>query len=458
VSIIAGTGPASGINYDQLISNLLELERQPIKRLEARKTAYNNKISAYNTLSSKLSVLKSAIDKLRTASDFYAKGISVSDSTVLEATVSRTAAAGNYSISVTQLANTHSITHNKGLSDKDTTTVLASGNALTFTINGETKTVTASSNLTLEQLASEINSLTYTGDVKVEATVVNTGTENSPSYKLILASNTSGADYGISINADASILDLAQTSTSDIDGDGQYRVQLTPAQDAQFTVNNLSVTRSSNTVSDVITGVTFTLKKDSTSATISVTNDIDTLSRNIQAFISAYNDVVSYVSSNSTYDINTHTGGAFHGESTPRSIVERLRNIIITAVSGLSSNLDTLSEIGVSTNRDGTLSVNTATLESKLSSNLDDIAKLFTSSSGIGNAIYDYVDGVTKSITGTIAIKVDGLGNTVGDILEDITKLEARLEITERNLRSQFSKLESLLSSLSIQGQFLGRL
>ncbi len=126
MSIIAGTGPTSGINYDQLISNLLELERQPIERLESKKTTYNNKISAYNTLSSKLSALKSAADKLRTTSNFYAKSASVSDSTVLEATASSSAAAGNYSIDVTQLADTHSITHNTGLADKDTTTVLAS--------------------------------------------------------------------------------------------------------------------------------------------------------------------------------------------------------------------------------------------------------------------------------------------------------------------------------------------
>ncbi len=300
--------------------------------------------------------------------------------------------------------------------------------------------------------------MTYTGNVKVGATVVNTGTSGSPSYKLILTSNTSGASYGITINSDASILDLAQTSSSDSDSDGQYRVQLTPAQDAQFTVNSLSVTRASNTVSDVITGVTFTLKKGSSSATLTVTDDRDTISQNIQAFVTAYNEVVSYVSSNATYDTKTHKGGVFHAESTTRSIVDRLRNIIITAVSGLSSDLNTLAEIGISTNRDGTLSVNTSTLNSKLSSNLTDVANLFTDSNGIGNEIYDYTDSVTKSITGTIAIKVDGLGDTVSDISEDITKLEERLEITEQNLRIQFSSLESLLGSLSTQGQFLGRL
>lgn len=458
MSIIAGTGPTSGINYDQLISNLLELERQPIERLESKKTAYNNKISAYNTLSSKLSALKSAADKLRTTSNFYAKSASVTDSTVLEATASSSAAVGNYSIAVTQLASAHSITHNTGLADKGTTTVLASGNTFSFTINSETKTITASSNLTLEQLASQINSVTYTGNVKVGATVVNTGTTSSPSYKLILTSNTSGAGYGITVNSDASILDLAQTSTSDSDSDGQYRVQLTAAQDAQFTANSLSVTRSSNTVSDVITGVTFTLKKGSSSATLTVTDDRDTISQNIQALVTAYNDVVSYVSTNSTYDTKTHKGGVFHAESTSRSIVDRLRNIIITAVSGLSSDLNTLAEIGISTNRDGTLSVNTSTLNSKLSSNLTDVANLFTDSNGIGNEIYDYTDSVTKSITGTIAIKVDGLGDTVSDISEDITKLEERLEITERNLRRQFSSLESLLGSLTTQGQFLGNL
>lgn len=457
MSIVAGIGVSSGIDYDQLISNILSLERQPIGRLKNKQTTYNSKVSVFNTLSSKLSALKSAADKLRTTSNFYAKTASVSDSTVLEASASSSATAGSYSISVTQLAQTHSITHYTGLADKNSTTVLASGNTLQFTINGETKTITASSDLTLEGLASQINSQTYTGSVKADATIVNTGTSGSPSYKLILTSNTTGASYGITINSDSSILDLAQAT--DTDSDGQYRVQLRAAQDAQFTANSLSVTRSSNTVSDVITGVTFTLKKDSSSATLTVANDTGTITQNIQSFVSAYNAVVSYVSENSTYNKTSHTGGTLYAESTAKTIIDRLRNIIASPVSGLSSSLDTLAEIGILTNRDGTISLNTGTLSSKLSSNLEDVANLFTTSTnGKGNQIYDYTDSVTKSITGIIALKVDGLNDTVRDISDDITRLEGRLTITEQNLRRQFASLESLLGSISSQGQFLNNL
>ncbi len=457
MSVISGIGLSSGINYDELISSLVELQRQPIYILQDRQSTYNDKISVYNQLSSKVSALKSAADTLRTTSDFYAKTSSVSDSTVLDVSVSSSADVGTYSISVTQLAQAHKITHNTGLSDKDSTTVLASGNTFQFTINGETKTITAASDLTLEDLASQINSQTYTGTVEVEATVVNTGTSSSPSYKLILTSNTTGADYGITIDTDQSILDLTDTQASDSDSDGQYRVELKAAQDAVFTVDTMQVTRSSNTVSDVLTGVTFTLKEDGSSATFTVSNDTETIKGNIEAFVNAYNDVVTHVTSNSVYDTETNTGGPLVGESTSRNVVNNLRNIIISRVTSNPQDMRALSQLGIETDYEtGQLTIDTSTLEDKLSTDLDDVATLFTdSSSGIAVRIYDTADDITDSIDGSIAIRIDGLETLVDDVSDDIREMEERLERMEEDLRRQFAALEMLLGGLSSQGAFI---
>ncbi len=439
-------GLMSGINYTELISKIMELKREPIYRLQDKQKSYNDKVSVYNTLSSKLSTLKSAADKLRTSSNFYAKAASVTDSDVLTASSSSSATAGTYSVSITQLAYAHSITHSTGLTDKSTTTVLASGSTFRFTINGETKTITASSNLTLEGLASQINAQTYTGSVEVDATVVNTGTTASPSYKLVLASNTTGVDYGITINQDDSTLNL-DTAPSTIQA----------AQNATFSVNGLSVARSSNTVSDVITGVTLNLKKAASSASVSVANDVNTIKLNIEAFVNSYNDVVSYVSSNSTYNAATKKGSPLNGEATSRSIVNRLSDVITSAVSGLPSDMNALSHLGISTDyTTGTLKIDSATLGSKLDTDLSDVASLFTTATtGVANQMYTYIDDATDTLDGSVTVRVDGLEDLVSDISDDIERLEGSLEKEEETLTRQFSSLETLLAGLSAQSSFL---
>ncbi len=448
MSVISSVGLTSGIDYESLINGLLELERQPITRLEEKQQDYNTTISAYGTLSSKVSALKDAVDNLRTASNFFVKTGTVSDEAVLDVSVTNSADTGNYDINITQLAQAHKITHTTGVADRDTTTVLRAGKKFEFTINGESQSITATSDMTLEDLASAINDLTYTGDVEVEATIVNTGTTSSPSYKMILSSNTTGAAYGITVTKDDSILDMKKNP-----------VELKAAQDAIFTVDNLSITRSSNTVSDVLDGVTFTLKQESASATITVEDDTGSITENIQAFVDAYNDIVNYISTNSTYDTETHEGGPLYAESTPKNIISHLRSIITSRVTGLPEDLRALSQIGVSTNRDGTLTLNTSTLSEKLSTDLEGVADIFTdSTNGIAVRIYDYTDDVTDTVDGSIQIRVDGLQSTVADISDEITDLEERLDRIEADLRRQFAALEAMLTGFSAQSSFLSGL
>ncbi|RMG01262.1 MAG: hypothetical protein D6726_09860, partial [Nitrospirae bacterium] len=224
-------------------------------------------------------------------------------------------------------------------------------------------------------------------------------------------------------------------------------------------VDNLSITRSSNTVSDVLDGVTFTLKQESASATITVEDDTGSITENIQAFVDAYNDIVNYISTNSTYDTETHEGGPLYAESTPKNIISHLRSIITSRVTGLPEDLRALSQIGVSTNRDGTLTLNTSTLSEKLSTDLEGVADIFTdSTNGIAVRIYDYTDDVTDTVDGSIQIRVDGLQSTVADISDEITDLEERLDRIEADLRRQFAALEAMLTGFSAQSSFLSGL
>ncbi|MBN2653712.1 MAG: flagellar filament capping protein FliD [Nitrospirae bacterium] len=457
MAITSSTGVSSGIDYNALIQGLMAAERQPLIKLQSDQSAYNSKISVYSELSSRLSTLKSAADSLRTESNFYVKQAAVSDTTAASATVSNSAAAGSYTLEVTNLAQAHQITHKTGLADKDTSTVLASGASFQFTINGETKTITAASDMTLEELASEINEQTYTGAVEAQATVINTGTSMSPAYKLVMTSNTSGSDYGITIDNDDSVLNLDEASDP---GSGQYREVIQTAQNASFKLNGLSIERSSNTFSDVVSGMTVTLKKGSSSSIITVDNDTTAIQEKINAFASAYNNVVNYISSQSAYNSTTKVGGALMGESTARSVLTNISSMLTSRVAGVSEDTRALSQIGFKTDsKTGTISVDSTVLADALRDDIEKVADLFTTSTyGIANKFYDYADSVTKSTTGAISIRTTGLQNRVNDIAQNILKLETRLERTEESLVSRFSALESLIAGLTAQSTYLTNL
>ncbi len=448
MSVIASVGLSSGINYDQLINSLLNIQRLPLYRLQNKQAGYNDKISVYNELSAKLSTFMSAADTLKSESSFYVKTSSVSDSTVFEATVNNSAATGNYSVIITALASGEKEVHSGVASS--TTVVNDSGadQSFQYTYAGTQRTLTVTDGTTLEGLRDLINN--DTGNPGTTATILYDGS----SYRFVLTGDDPGSTNSITIDSGTTIDGVNTT----VDLTSATFTETRTASDAAFSVDGISMTRSSNTVTDAMTGVTLTLK-NAGSATLSVTNDTDTISQNVQSFVDAYNDIISYVSQNSAYSANTHAGDPLFGESTSRHILSRLSNIITSRVSGLPEDLRALSQLGVSTNRDGTLSLDTGTLGSKLSTDLGGVDNLFTdSTSGIAIQVYNYIDDATDSIDGAITIRIDGLESLVGDISDDIIDLEAKLSRTEERLRRQFSALESLLSGLTSQSTFLTNL
>jgi len=457
VSVVAGVGLSSGIDYNELISNLMELERQPLYRLQDRQSDYNDKISIYNELSSKLSTLKSAADTLRTTSGFYAKSVSVEDETVLEASVTSTATTGNYVVAPHSsetsivLASEEKEVHSGVTSSSTVINNSGADKVFQYTYAGTQRTLTVSDGTTLEELRDLIND--DSGNPGVTATI----TYDGSNYRLVLTGDDTGSSNTITIDSGTTLDGTGGT----VDFTSSAFTETKSAQDAKLSIDGIDITSSSNTISGVIPGVTLTLKEStSSSITVSVTNDISTIRSNIEAFVNAYNDVVTYVSANSTYDTDTHTGGALFGESTPRIILSRLRSILTGRVSGQPEDMRVLSQLGISTDyTTGTLSISTSTLETKLSEDLDDVAGLFTDSSeGIATQIYDYLDDVTDSYDGTIAIRIDGLEDLVEDLQAEISEMEDQLDRTEQNLRLQFANLEALLSALTSQGSFLNSL
>lgn len=433
------SGLTSGIDYNTMIDQIMALERQPITRMQSQQADYNKTISVYGDLSSKLAALKTAAEGLKTATSFYARTASSSDATVFDATAASSAAAGNYSITVTALAQAHRVASSPVAAESSTVS-LASGN-FSFHVGaaGATTTVAVDATTTLANLRDAINA--QKGDA--EATIINDGT----GYRLVLTSKTSGAANAITVTENVTSLGLP---TGPVVGG----TQLQAAQDAAFSIDTLSMTRSTNTFADAIGGVTITFTKEG-SGTLSVTNDTEVIRKKIEGFVSAYNDIVSLVSTNAIYDTKTNKGGPLTGESTARDVVSRLQAIIGSRVAGLPDGLRVLSQIGIKTGNDGKLSIDSSVLSDKIATNLAGVSDLFNATGGVANMVWDYADQTTDAITGSLTYRTKGLGTVVSKIDSDISTVEARLAREEADLRTRFAKLEALLTTISAQSSFL---
>ncbi|MBI3302271.1 MAG: flagellar filament capping protein FliD, partial [Deltaproteobacteria bacterium] len=228
------------------------------------------------------------------------------------------------------------------------------------------------------------------------------------------------------------------------------------AADAQFTVNGLSVTRSSNTVSDVISGVTLSLLKEGgASSTVTVASDTSAVKSDIQKFVDAYNAVAKIARDQFTLDPTTNRQGALAGDPVLRNAVSRLR-AAISAAGPNDTGANNLSDIGISFQKDGSLKVDDAKLSSALSSNLTGASNLFLGSqNGIGKRIPETVDSFIKAVSGSLTARQNGINASLARLDKKIAREEQRISTFEKNLIDQFSALEKLVSSFNAQGQFL---
>ena len=227
-----------------------------------------------------------------------------------------------------------------------------------------------------------------------------------------------------------------------------------PAQNALLTVDGIDISRSTNTISNAIVGVTLDVKATSASPTqVTINNNTDAIKTQLNDFVKAYNDVQSYVATQTKYDSATKTAGPLMGDSALRSLQRSLAGVIGTVVTG---TLSVLAEIGVSTQRDGTLTVDDAKLSSALQTNISGVSNLFLSTSnGVAKATVDFVTRATRVGDGLISGRISSIQDTIRDTNKQITRKTADLEQFRETLLRRFTSLETLVSQIQGQGQFL---
>jgi flagellar hook-associated protein 2 len=367
----------SQIDVATIVSNLIYVDAAPIRRMQSQVSTLQSKISAFQTINTRLSTLANKVDNLLYGSSTeplnhpYAYGdrlsssifsqckVTSSDETAISATADNANYGGAYSVTVTNLAEAESWA---SANFANTTLKTGTGNLIIETADDSVTITIDESNNTLVGVCNAINE----ANAGVTASIINDGTPNTP-LRLLITASDSGSDYGFSINEDGLT-----------GGQALQMAQKQAASDAVFVMNGVTITKGSNTVSDVIPGVTFTLKNETTSAVkLTVDKDVDGIIAALNEFVSAYNAVNSYINSQFSYDSTTKKSGLLSGDTSLRNIQTNLQNRMIQSVSNRFTDFNVSGQVGIEFNRDGSLSLDAAKLRSALTSDFTSVAALF---------------------------------------------------------------------------------
>jgi flagellar hook-associated protein 2 len=440
---ITSAGIGSGLDIEGLISKLVAAEGQPASlRLNSQEAVLQANLSAFGNLKSALSTFQTSVLGLKDSSVFQARKSSSSNEDLFTVSVTASAVASSYSIKVDQLAQSAKLRSVDFTSD----TEIAGAGSLDITLGGDSFNITVGADTTLAGIRDAINQASDNPGISASLINVDSGTQ------LVLTSSKVGAANTISMVATDSDAgdgkDLTRLSTANF-------TPVQAAQDSIVYIDQQKVTRDSNILSDVINGVTITLKKadTNTTETISVDLDKDSVKSKVNDFVKAYNSLTDTIKNLSSYDPSTKQGGPLFGDATTRSIQNQLRQTLSNPVVGATS-FATLAEIGIKTNKSGQLEVDSAKLDSVISSDFEAVSKLFSSTDGIAKR-FDTALTSYLSSTGSLSSTVDGVNTEIKGINSQRDRLNLRLASVEARYRKQFTAMDALVSKLQATSSFL---
>jgi flagellar hook-associated protein 2 len=449
----AGAAGGSVINVSSLVSELVQATEAPQQALITNQTqAVTANISALGTLKSALSTFQSSLTALSTPTAFNSVAASSSDQDLVTATADSSAVDGTYAVTVSNLASSQQLLSGPIAGGSGAT--VGTG-TLTLSVGGQSFNVTIDgTDNTLSGIAAAINSAT--GNTGITATVIQ-GTDGA---HLLLSSSQTGAANTITVTESDGGTGLA-TLTYGTGNTANYK-QVAAAADASFSVAGVPYTSASNTVSSAISGLTLSLLgltatgtgtgTTPSSVNVTVSSDDSTVASNIQAFVSAYNTLHGVFTSLGNYDSTSGTAGQFLGNAVFTGVVNQVQNALYSQVG--SSTYNTLASIGITTQSDGTLSLNSATLQSALASNFNDVSQLFSGTNGIASQLNS---DITSALGGSGSISSYGqtLVQQENALQTQTNTLDTQMQALTASLTQQYASLNTLLSSLQTTSSFL---
>jgi len=455
------TGTAASTSSSQALVDAFKLSKKPsVDTLSKRKSTLESNRSFYSGLKSRIDSLTSQIDKFSAStaqSSFKAKSVTSSNTAVATVTADGTATIGINTIKVNQLAN-NDILVGKQLAIGSSDLFSPTGTDMTFKVNSKDVKVTIAAGATNEQamqaIAKAINGVT---DINVTASYIK---DTATTGRLTLTSSKTGSDNKVTFNDNSSgvlnalgfdnVDSSATNRTQAVSGNAQayYKTTAVDNLNAKAEINGIQITRGTNSISDVIAGVTLNLLKpqDAAEQSLTLTTGIDTtaVTSLINPILTAYNDTLKYVKSNTNLSRN---------DPAINSLYSTLRSLSSQEITSVTlGDPKFLSEVGIKAGTDGTLSISDSTkLTDLLKDDPNKVANLFTGTDGFAQKINGMVTRLTGD-TGIIKSKTTSLNSQIDYAGKRIDKLNASIESQAQAYRKQY---ESMLSSyMKAQSQY----
>jgi flagellar hook-associated protein 2 len=451
-SILSSLGTLSGttsnvgsnLNISALVTQLVAADRAaPQAQITSQTNSTNAEVSALGSLMGALGTFQSALQKVADPTAFNANKVTSSNSSVVTATVDRTAGTGSYGVQVLALAQAHQLASTAFSAGSNAT--VGTGTLTIAQGSSSFKVTIDSTNNTLSGIAAAINSAP--GNTGVQATIL---TEQGGAHLVLTASQTGAASAITVTTADAGLAQLNYNATT------KNLTQLQAAQDSHIQIAMFDHYSATNSVSDAVTGVTFNLQSavPGTTATVSVTPDTSGTASLVSSFVSAYNQLHSVISGLDSYDPTTKTAGAMLGSATLANIESQLRVDLSNTVSTAAGKYNSLASIGVTKQADGTLTLDTTKLNGAMAQSPDAVAQIFSSGNGIATRLNK--DIVTQLQSGgPLSSRNQQLQRTLTDIKGQTTSLDQRMAAVQSTYTAQFTALETLLAKMQTTSSYL---
>ena len=449
-SIVSSLGAGSGIDIKSLAENLVAAERKPLQdRIDAKIAKSEAKISGYGAVRAYLEPLKASLEKLKSASNFGVLSLSNSQPAAFAARMGSEATTGSHEITVAQLASAQR-TRSAGFASAANSINGTDPLTLSLTMGGNARTISVAAPASPQAMVDAIN---------LDATANNTGL----TAELVPYSSGGSTFYAVDVQGKSGVangyaLSIDPASYAGGTPPALQNTLLQEAADARLRVNGQSISRTSNTISDAITGLTLELTAVSTStARVEVTRDLKGAKDNIKGLIDNYNNFQEAMKELGDSGSKVETlGGSLAGDRLLKNIRTQVRSMF-KGFEGDSSSVKTLTDLGLAIESDGRMNLRSeAKLDSALKLNFDATVSFFTSNpmsttgGGMAGDAIASIDALISNKALNKGLLEQQIQTTTKDVKKykaELTKLEERLEKTLNRYMNQFSVMESIVGN-----------
>ncbi len=437
---LSSPGVGSNLDVNGIVTKLMSVESQPLQTLAKKEASYQAKLSAFGSLNGALGAFQSSLSGLSSSSKFQSMTAAVNDIDIFSATASSKAVPGTFNVNVTQLAQAQTLASAGQISS---TAAIGDGTSTTLTFqfgtisggtlsaegeysgasfaqdpNQATNSITIdASNNSLQGIRDAVNK----AKIGVTATLVSDGSDTP--YHLVFTSDKTGLTSSMKISVDGDQGSPLATMLAYDPAGTQSMAQKSAAQNTELTVNGIAVISTTMDVTDAIQGTTLKVAKIG-STSLTVARDTNGVQSAVSGFVQAYNDLNSTIKTLTAYDADKKVGGILLGDSTTLQIQSQVRSMLSKTIAGLSGDITSLPQIGITFAKDGSMELDSSKLQNAVTNNFSDIGRLFATMGTPSDSLINFSGSSAKTMPGKSAVNISTLatqGNIAGSVAAGLT-------------------------------------